>query len=76
MNDAAFKERFQVEQNPNLPLIRERQKAGVQVHVCGLALNDKGFPDGEVADGIPIAAAALSVVINQQTDGYSCIPVP
>lgn len=76
LTDAAYKERFQVEQNPNLPLIRELQKAGVEVLVCGQALNYKGFPDGEVAEGIPIAAAALSVVINKQTDGYSYIPVP
>jgi ubiquinone/menaquinone biosynthesis C-methylase UbiE/intracellular sulfur oxidation DsrE/DsrF family protein len=76
LNDAAYKERFQVEQNPNLPLIRELQKAGVEVLVCGQALKYKGFPDGEVADGVPIAAAALTVVVNKQTDGYSYIPVP
>lgn len=76
LNDAAYKGRFQVEQNPNLPLIRELQKAGVEVLVCGQALNYKGFPDGEVADGVPIAAAALTVVVNKQTDGYSYVPVP
>ena len=76
LNDTAYKARFQVEQDPNLPLIRELQKAGVEVLVCGQALNYKGFPDGDVADEIPIAAAALTVVINKQTDGYSYIPVP
>ena len=76
LNDAAYKERFQVEQNPNLPLIRTLQKVGVEVLVCGQALNYKGFPDGEVADGVPIAAAALTVVVNKQSDGYSYIPVP
>ena len=76
LNDAAYKERFQVEQNPNLPLIRALQKSGVEVLVCGQALNYKGFPDGEVAEGVPIAAAALTVVVNKQTDGYSYIPVP
>jgi ubiquinone/menaquinone biosynthesis C-methylase UbiE/intracellular sulfur oxidation DsrE/DsrF family protein len=76
LNDAAYKTRFEIEQNPNLPLIRELQKAGVEVLVCGQALNYKGFPDEEVADGIPIAAAALIVVINKQADGYSYIPVP
>lgn len=76
LNDAACKQRFQVEQNPNLPLIRTLQQAGVEVLVCGQALNYKGFPDDEVADGIPIAAAALTVVVNRQTDGYSYVPVP
>ncbi len=76
LNDAACKQRFQVEQNPNLPLIRTLQQAGVEVLVCGQALNYKGFPDDEVADGVPIAAAALTVVVNRQTDGYSYVPVP
>jgi intracellular sulfur oxidation DsrE/DsrF family protein len=76
LNDTAYKARFQVEQNPNLPLILELQKAGVEVLVCGQALNYKGFQDGEVTDGIPIAAAALTVVVNKQADGYSYIPVP
>jgi ubiquinone/menaquinone biosynthesis C-methylase UbiE/intracellular sulfur oxidation DsrE/DsrF family protein len=75
LNDRAYKERFQIEQNPNLPLIRELQKCGVEVLVCGQALNYKGILDGEVAEGIPIAAAALTVVINKQTDGYSYVPV-
>ena len=34
------------------------------------------FPDAEVAEGIPIAASALTVVINRQTAGYAYIPVP
>jgi len=76
LNDTVYKARFQVDENPNLPLIRELQKAGVEVLVCGQALNYKGFPDGEVADGVPIAAAALTVVVNKQTDGYSYFPVP
>jgi intracellular sulfur oxidation DsrE/DsrF family protein len=76
LSDAAYKSRFQVDRNPNLPLIRELQDAGVEVLVCGQALNYKSFPDDEVADGIAIAAAALTVVINKQTDGYAYIPVP
>lgn len=76
LSDAAYKTRFEVEQNPNLPLIRELQKAGVEVFVCGQALNYKGFSDAEVAEGIQIAAAALTVLINKQSDGYAYIPVP
>lgn len=76
LNDAAYQARFQIERNPNLPLIRDLQNAGVEVLVCGQALNYKGFADNEVTDGIPIAAAALTVVINKQTDGYSYVPAP
>lgn len=76
LSHAAYQEHFGVEQNPNLPLIQDLKRAGVEVFVCGQALNYKGFADGEVADGIPIAAAALTVVINKQTDGYAYLPVP
>lgn len=76
LNDAAYNSRFGVERNPNLPLIRELQRAGVEVLVCGQALNYKGFPEAEVAEGIPVAVAALTVVINKQADGYAYIPVP
>ena len=76
LNDASYQKRFQIEQNPNVPLIRELQKAGVEVLVCGQALNYKGFPDSEVVDGVPIATAALTVIINKQADGYSYLPVP
>ena len=53
LNDTAYKARFQTEQNPSLPLLRELQKAGVEVLVCGQALSYQGISDGEVADGIP-----------------------
>ncbi len=76
LDDAAYQSRFQVEQNPNLPLIHQLQAVGVEVLVCGQALNYKGFLDAEVTDGIPIATSALTVVINRQGDGYCYLPVP
>lgn len=76
LNDSFYKQRQGVDQNPNLPLIKTLQEHGVKVFVCGQALNYKGIADGEVAENIPIAAAALTVVINKQSDGYAYVPVP
>lgn len=76
LNDESYKKRFEVDQNPNLPLIGKLKAAGVEVLVCGQALNYKGFADNEVADGIPIAAAAMTAVINKQSSGYAYLPVP
>lgn len=76
LNDAAYKMRSGIEQNPNLPLIRALRTAGVELFVCGQALHNKGIPDAEVANEIQIAVAALTVVINKQMDGYACIQVP
>jgi ubiquinone/menaquinone biosynthesis C-methylase UbiE/intracellular sulfur oxidation DsrE/DsrF family protein len=75
LSDGAYQQRFGEPANPNLPLIRKLQAAGVEVMVCGQALNYKGFPDNEVADGIPVAASALTVLINRQADGYAYIPM-
>jgi ubiquinone/menaquinone biosynthesis C-methylase UbiE/intracellular sulfur oxidation DsrE/DsrF family protein len=76
LNDAFYGPRFGLEKNPNLPLMRELQQAGVEVFVCGQALNYKGFPESAVAKEISIADAALTVIINKQTDGYAYIPIP
>lgn len=76
LSNSAYKLRYGVEQNPDLPLIHELKQAGVEIFVCGQALNNKGFADAEVAEDVTIAASALTVVINRQADGYSFIPVP
>ncbi len=76
LSDEFYQPRFGVERNPNLPLIRDLQKAGVEIFVCGQALNYKGFPESVVAKEIPIADAALTVTVNRQQDGYGYLPVP
>ena len=76
LQDDFYRPRFGVERNPNLPLIRELQKAGVELFVCGQALNYKGFPESAVAKDIPIADAALTVTVNRQQDGFGYLPVP
>ena len=74
LSDAASKERFGVERNPNLAVIAELRKAGVEAFVCGQALTYKGIKHDEVDEGIKVASAALTVVINKQADGYSYVP--
>lgn len=76
LNDDFYRLRFGVESNPNAPLISELKKAGVEVFVCGQALNYKGFPESAVSQDVPIADSALSVIVNRHMDGYACIPVP
>jgi intracellular sulfur oxidation DsrE/DsrF family protein len=74
LSDAAYAARFKVEANPNLPLIRDLKKAGVEVFVCGQSLHDLGFMAEEVADEVPVADAAMLVLLNKQTEGYAYIP--
>jgi len=76
LSDTAYAARFNVEANPNLPLIRALKKAGVEVFVCGQSLHDLGFQVEEVAEEVPVADAAMLVLVNKQADGYAYIPVP
>jgi len=74
LSDVAYAARFKVAANPNLPLIRDLKKAGVEVFVCGQSLNDLGYKAEEVAEEVPIADAAMLVLVNKQADGYAYIP--
>jgi intracellular sulfur oxidation DsrE/DsrF family protein len=76
LNDAAYQRRFEAKKNPHLPLIRQLQQHGVQVLVCGQALNYLDYHQQELADGIPVAASAMTTLINQQMDGYAYLPFP
>jgi intracellular sulfur oxidation DsrE/DsrF family protein len=74
LSDAAYFVRFKVATNPNLPLIRDLKKAGVEVFVCGQSLHDLGFKAEEVAVEVPVADSAMLVLVNKQADGYAYIP--
>ena len=76
LSDEAYAARFKVAANPNLPLIRDLKRAGVEVFVCGQSLHDLGFKAEEVAEDIPVADSAMLVLVNKQTDGYAYIPAP
>lgn len=60
--------------NPNLKLIRDLKKAGVDIYVCGQALAHHGFATTEVAPEVRVAVSAATVNINLQMDGYAYIP--
>ena len=76
LSDEAWESRLQMKHNPNLPLIRLLQKAGVEVMVCGQALSYKKIERDEVAGEVSVAAAALTVLLNRQADGFAYVPVP
>ena len=76
LGDAAYAARFKVAANPNLPLIRDLKKAGVELLVCGQSLHDLGYKAEEVAEVVSVADAAMLVLVNKQTDGYAYSPAP
>jgi hypothetical protein len=74
LSDVAYLARFKLAANPNLLLIRDLRKAGVEVFVCGQSLHDLGFKTEEVAAEVPVADSAMLVLVNKQADGYAYIP--
>jgi intracellular sulfur oxidation DsrE/DsrF family protein len=76
LTDAAYQAKFGVEKNPNLPVLNDLRKAGVEVFVCGQALAIQGIDEADVAEGVSVAAAALTVLISRQNDGYVYVLVP
>lgn len=76
LSHESYKTRFTVESNPNLTLIEKLRNSGVDVMVCGQALNTKGFTDPEVDPSVSIAVSAMTAISNKQQDGYSYVPIP
>lgn len=61
--------------NPNLALISELNRAGVEVMVCGQTLARKQIAHQNVAEGVLIISSAMTGLMNRQADGYSLVRV-
>ncbi|WP_417747525.1 DsrE family protein [Rosistilla oblonga] len=75
LNEDAYTAKFKTASNPNLKLLRQLHDAGVELFVCGQALNGKGSAPDEVVDFIDVAVSALTAIVNLQSDGYAYIPL-
>ncbi|TWU23969.1 DsrE/DsrF-like family protein [Novipirellula galeiformis] len=60
--------------NPNLELMSQLKKAGVEIYVCGQALAHHSYASGDVVPEVKVAVSAATVNINLQMDGYAYIP--
>lgn len=70
LDNKAFEAKFG-HPNPDLKVIDELHKAGVQLMVCGNALADNNFNPSEVNPKIKVALSALSTLIIQEDQGYA-----
>lgn len=75
LNDEAYARVASAPANPNLPLLRELQKNGVELFVCGQSLARNKFPSGDVAKELTIAVSAMTVNVNKQLDGYAYLAI-
>jgi len=70
----AYAKHTRTPRNPNLELIRALKGAGVELYVCGQALAHHRYGINEVLPEVQIAAAAATVNVNKQREGYAYLP--
>jgi len=57
-------------ENPNAALIAALQAAGVDVHVCGIALANRKVEPSQVLPGVSVDVAAMITLANLQLRGW------
>jgi intracellular sulfur oxidation DsrE/DsrF family protein len=70
MTNEAFKARHGKD-NPNIALIRDLKKAGVQFRACGQALESRKIDAAQINPDIQIDLWAMISMLNLQMQGYA-----
>ena len=69
LNEKDYKKKFGVS-NPNLPLIKELSKAGVDIIICGQTANFRGMNRETVISEVKFALSAMTAILQYQHNGY------
>ena len=72
LDDAHYRVKFGVA-NPNLDVIREMKKAGVELYVCGQNLAFAHVDPRTLTPDVKVATDALIVLMHYQNDGYAVL---
>ncbi|MEO6927220.1 MAG: DsrE family protein [Rhodanobacter sp.] len=73
LNDVQYRAKYGVA-NPNLPVIVQLRKAGVDVAVCAQAMAEHHFDYGWQDSHVTLALSGLTTVIDLQQQGYALMP--
>ena len=74
LDNAQYRAAYKVD-NPNLPLIAELKRAGVDFAVCGQAVAEHGFQYEWIDKGVTLALSALTTITDLEHDGYVLMPL-
>ncbi len=74
LDDAHYRAQFGVA-NPNLPVIAQLRKAGVDVAVCGQAVAEHHYQNDWVAKDVTLALSALTTITELEQQGYGLMPL-
>lgn len=74
LDDAHYRKQFGVA-NPNLAVIDELRKAGVDIAVCGQAVAEHDYPYDGIDKRVTLALSALTTITELQQKGYALMPL-
>lgn len=74
LDNAHYRQQFGVD-NPNLPVISELHKAGVDIAVCGQAVAEHHYSYDWVDQKVTLALSALTTITELQQQGYALVPL-
>ena len=74
LKNAHYRAEYGVD-NPNLALIHQLTKAGVEISVCAQAMGEHHYKYGWQAKDVTLSLSALSTVITLQNEGYALEPM-
>ncbi|HEY0197420.1 MAG TPA: DsrE family protein [Rhodanobacter sp.] len=74
LNDEQYRKLYNIA-NPNLPVIAQLRKAGVDVAVCGQAVAEHKYQYDWVDSHVTLALSALTTVSVLQQQGYVLVPL-
>ena len=74
LSDAAYQAKFGTN-NPNLPLIAELRRDGVDIAVCGQAVAEHHFEYSDVDKSVTTALSGLTTVTTLEHKGYTLMPM-
>ncbi len=75
LDDDHYKQAYGVP-NPNLPVIAQLRKAGVDVAVCGQAVREHKYEFGWIDHSVTVALSAITTITSLEQSGYHLMPLP
>ncbi len=70
LDNASYRQKYSAD-NPNLKVLAELRKAGVELFLCGRWLQYKKIEASKVAPDVKVATDALIVLVTYQNRGYA-----
>lgn len=74
LDNARYKKEFSVD-NPNLPLVRDLRRHGIDVAVCGQAVFQHHYQDDWVDRNVTLALSAMTTITELEDEGYALAPL-